>query len=333
MDLTIIIVNYRTPGLVRDCLQGLYRYTSNISFEVIVVDNDSSDGLEIILQKEFPAVKFLQMGYNAGFARANNEGIRHSAAETVLLLNSDTILEDNVIGNCYAALRRSDHVACGVQLLNPDRTPQLSGFFAVKGGLNFLLALPYAGAIIKFLGKALKLKKPNVPEATELTEVDWVNGAFLMVKQSAIAIAGLLDEDFFLYAEEAEWCSRLRKTGKLCIYGDQHIVHLLAGSSMATFQSSDKTYDNIFDKKGQQLMLSNFLRIKKEHGSGSFIFILLLFVLEIPFFLVLLLISHLFLLPDRYPFKTFMGYVRNVGKVIALSDRILGNKPWFYKVM
>ena len=249
------------------------------------------------------------------------------------MLNSDTIIEDNAIGNCFKNFQQSAYVACGVQLLNPDGTPQLSGFFSVKGGLNFLLALPYAGTIVKFLGNLFRVKKPNVPEATELTEVDWINGAFLMVKRSAFEKVGWMDGEFFLYAEEVEWCSRLRKAGKLCIYGDLHIIHLVAGSSMVTFQSTDKTYDNIFDKKGQQLMVSNFLRIRKEFGSGWFLFMLLLFILEIPFFLILHLLSHLFFLPGRYPFKTFGGYVKNVGKVIALSPRMLGGKPWFYKVL
>jgi len=333
MDLSIIIVNYKTPGLVRDCLAGLFQNSNGISFEVILVDNDSQDGIENIIQTEFPQVKFLQMGYNAGFARANNAAIGHSEAEAVLLLNSDTIIDDNAIGNCFRNFQRSDYVACGVQLLNPDRTPQLSGFFSVKGGLNFLLALPYAGAIVKFLGNLFSVKKPNVPEAKALTEVDWINGAFLMVKRSAFEKAGLMDEDFFLYAEEVEWCSRLRRIGKLCIYGDLHIIHLLAGSSMDTFQSSDKTYDNIFDKKGQQLMVSNFLRIRKEWGAGWFLFMLFLFVMEIPFFLLLHLLFHLFFLPNRYPFKTFGGYVANVWKVITLSGRMLGKKPWFYKVL
>ena len=333
MDLSIIIVNYKTPGLVMDCLGGLFQNTSGINFEVILVDNDSHDGVEMIVQGGFPQVKFVQMGYNAGFARANNEGIRHASGEAVLLLNSDTIVEDNAISNCFTNLQRSTYVACGVQLLNPDRTPQMSGFYSVKGGLNFLLALPYAGAIVKFIGNLLKLKKPNVPKAAALTEVDWINGAFLMVKRSAFEKAGLMNEDFFLYSEEVEWCSRLRKIGKLCIYGDLHINHLLAGSSMATFDSSDKTYDNIFDKKGQQLMVSNFLRIRKEWGAGWFLFMLFLFILEIPFFLILHLLSHLFFLPNRYPFKTFGGYVRNVGKVVELSPRILSNKAWFYKML
>jgi len=333
MDLSIVIVNYKTPLLVKDCLESIFRDTKGIDFEVIVVDNNSGDGIADLIGKMFPTVRFFSMSYNAGFARANNEGIRHSSAEAILLLNSDTIVEDNVIATCFTNLKRSDHVACGVQLVNPDRTPQLSGFFAVKGGLNFLLALPYAGAIVKFLGNLFKVKKPHATEAAAVAEVDWVNGAYLMVKRSAIEKVGMMDEDFFLYAEEAEWCGRLRKIGKLCIYGDLHIIHLLAGSSMATFQSSDKTYDNIFDRKGQQLMVSNFLRIRKEWGAGWFLFMLFLFVLEIPFFLLLHLLSHLFFLPNRYPFRTFGGYVTNVWKVITLSGRMLSNKPWFYRVL
>ena len=93
-------------------------------------------------------------------------------------------------------------MACGVQLLNVDRTPQISGNYAMKGGLNYLLPLPFIGNILKFFATILKVKKPNIPEAKDVVEVDWINGVFLMVKKQAIDIAGLMDEDFFLYAEE-----------------------------------------------------------------------------------------------------------------------------------
>ena len=333
MDLSIIIVNYKTPQLTSDCLRSVFANTTGIEFEVIAVDNDSGDNIEPLIHQNFPAVQFIQMNYNAGFARANNQGIRQSTGKVVLLLNSDTIVEDEAIAGCYNDLTGSDDVACTVQILNPDKTLQVSGLYAVKGGLNFLLQLPYAGACLKFIGNGLRIKKPNVPEAKGIVEVDWLNGAFLMAKRTAIEKAGLLDEDFFLYAEEAEWCSRLKKVGKLCIYGEYHIIHLQAGSAMPTFQSTDKAYKNIFDKKGLQIMVSTFVRMRKEFGAGWFVFILLLFFLEIPFFFIGVLLSFLFRLKNRYTFNEFFGYVKNVMKTIGLSNRILLNKPYFYKML
>ena len=216
MHLSIIIVNYKTPELTVDCLRSVFDQTKEIDFEVIVVDNDSQDASKDIILGVFPQVSWLQMGYNAGFARANNAAIRQSRGEAILLLNSDTINQDNAIDKCFQLFNSSTYVACGVQLLNLDGSAQISGNYVMKGGLNHLLPLPYVGSFIKWIGTILSVNKPNVPEVVNETEVDWINGAFLMVKKSAINIAGLMDEDFFLYAEEAEWCARLKKVGKLC---------------------------------------------------------------------------------------------------------------------
>ena len=332
--LSIIIVNYRTPGLVIDCLQTVYAQTGDISFEVIVADNASGDDSQEKIMSAFPSVQWISMGYNAGFARANNEGIRRSRGEIVLLLNSDTLVENGAIAGCCLAFSRSDYVACGVQLLNSDRTPQISGNYFMRGGLNYLLPLPYLGSWIKWAGGVFKVAKPNVPEADSLVEVDWINGAFLMVKRTAIEKAGLMDEDFFLYAEEAEWCSRLRKLGRLCIYGQFHVIHLQGASANATFDSAGKGYYNLFDRKGLQIMLSNFVRIRKQFGAGWFLLQLLIYLIGIPVFFFGLLL-HSLVRPSRnvYSFSKFFGYCKNIATVAAKSLIIIRNKPHFYKVL
>ena len=149
--LSIILVNYKTEAFVINCLEGLFKFTGIIDFEVIVADNFSGDGIEVMLHKRFPLVKFIQMGYNAGFARANNAGIKIAQGDCVLLLNPDTLIEDNAIQKCYELFSKSDYVGCGVQLLNADRTPQISGNFFITGGLNHLMALPYVGRVIRWL--------------------------------------------------------------------------------------------------------------------------------------------------------------------------------------
>jgi GT2 family glycosyltransferase len=333
LQISIIIINYKCCQLVVDCIQSIYKQNSTFSYEIIVVDNNSEDGSREKITSLFPDVMWIDMNYNSGFARANNEGIRQSTGEVVLLLNPDTIVEDDAINKCYYNFAHSDYAACGIQILNPDNTPQVSGLYAVQGGLNFLLQLPYAGSLLKFIGNSLKFSKPNVPVAIGLVEVDWINGAFLMVKRTSVEKAGLLDEDFFLYAEETEWCSRLKKTGKLCIYGGIHIIHLQAGTTLPTFQSEDKAYKNIFDKKGLQIMVSTFVRIRKEFGVAWFFFILLMFILEIPVFLTGVSVTFLFMLKNRYTFNDFFGYVKNVGKTTLLSYRIVHNKPYFYKML
>jgi GT2 family glycosyltransferase len=332
--LSIIIVNYKTPELVIDCLRTVYAQAGRPDFEVIVIDNASGDDSRERILHAFPNVRWSDMGYNAGFARANNAGIRMSQGDTVLLLNSDTLVEGDAITRCYELLAASSYVACGVQLLNADRTPQISGNFFMKGGLNYLLPLPYLGSVIKRAGELFRVDKPNVPEADALVEVDWINGAFLMVKKAAIEKAGLMDEDFFLYAEEAEWCGRLRKHGKMCIYGQLHVIHLQGASANETFGSEGKGYYNLYDRKGLQIMLSNFVRIRKQFGSGWFLVQLAFYLLEMPVFLLGLLLSRLIRgRHSRYTFSQFLQYCKNFMTVIGKTTIILRNKPYFYKVL
>ncbi|HUQ67217.1 MAG TPA: glycosyltransferase family 2 protein, partial [Flavitalea sp.] len=280
--LSIIIINYKTPKLTADCIRSVFAQRADIPFEIIIVDNASGDDSQNFITTSFPSVKWIQMTYNAGFARANNEGIRNSSGDSVLLLNSDTIIVDNAVNDCYKTFSASSYVACGVQLLNPNGSPQISGNYFMKGSLNNLLPLPVIGPFIKSIGNILKVKKPHVPDADRPVEVDWINGAYLMVKKSVISQAGLLDEDFFLYAEEAEWCYRLKKAGKLIIYGQFKVMHLQGESSSVAFTSNSQGYSDLYDKKGLQIMLSNFVRVRKQYGAGWFIFHLIIYTLNIP---------------------------------------------------
>jgi GT2 family glycosyltransferase len=334
MALSIIIVNYKSAQLIIDCLNLIYTEVKERGFEIIIVDNASGDDSEHRLLSAFPRVVWIQMGYNSGFARANNEGIRHSHGDAVLLLNGDTLPDPNAIIECYRRLVCSAYIGAGVQLLNSDGSPQISGNYFMKGGLNYLLALPYLGKVIRRLGEWLKVKKPHVPDACDTVEVDWINGAFLMVKKSPIDTTGLLDEDFFLYAEEPEWCWRLKKSGRLCIFGDLKIVHLQGETANQTFGSEGKGYYNLFDRKGLQIMLSNFVRIRKQFGIGWFLVQLLFYMLEIPVFGSGILFSRMTAKRNvRYSWAQFRQYCKNVGFVIGKSTIIISNKPYFYKVL
>jgi GT2 family glycosyltransferase len=315
-SLSIIIVNYNSAGLIQNCITSIHQFTRHLAFEVIVVDNSSSkEDKEKIIQN-FTEVRWIEMGYNAGFARANNEGIRQARGEVVLLLNPDILVEDNSIANCFFQFVNSGYVACGVQLLNPDHTPQISGNYAMKGGLNHLLPLPYLGNFLKSIATIFK----------------WINGAFLMVKKSAIEKAGLLDEDFFLYAEEAEWCSRLKKTGKLCIYGQYSVIHLQGETANETFQSTGKGYYNLYDRKGLQIMVSNFVRIRKEFGIGWFLVQLFFYMIEVPVFFLGVCVEKI-LGKKNFSFRQAKGFTKNVVPLLKLSPTIIRNQPHFYKVL
>src|SRR6476620_10684760 len=275
MLLSIIIVNFKSTSLIRDCLRSVYLKNPTFPIEVIIVSNSKLENERAIVLDSYPAVKWIQMDYNSGFARANNAGMKGSQGDHLLLLNPDTVSIDDSITKCCIKLRDSDLVAAGVQLIDIDHKPQISGNFFVKGGLNHLLPIPYWGDFIRWVGYRLNAKLPSVEQAKDIEEVDWISGAFLMVKKSVTDKVGLMDEDFFLYAEEVEWCSRLRKQGKLCIYGDLKIIHLEGGTIDAVSKPEVKGYANLYDKKGLQLMVSNNLRVRKQYGVFWFLVLII----------------------------------------------------------
>lgn len=334
MKLSVIIVNYKSSSFIVDCLKSASQFESFVNYEWIIVDNNSDDNSKEVITSNFPDIIWIQMGYNAGFARANNTGIKAAKGEVVLLLNPDTIILNDAIKACLDKFLLSNDAACGVQMLNTDMTHQISGSKFMKGGINHLLPLPYWGKILKSIAFILNVEKPSIENASENENVDWISGAFLMVKKKTIQQCGFMDEDFFLYGEEVEWCSRIKKIGNLCIYGSIHIIHILGEVITSNSNSSDKSYTNLFDKKGLQLILSNHVRIRKQFGIFWFLFQLLNYTLAVPIFLVLSTLNQL--LKFDYPFKEYkniLGLARNVFIVWSHSLTIIQNKPHFYKVL
>ncbi|HEY0057704.1 MAG TPA: glycosyltransferase family 2 protein [Flavisolibacter sp.] len=333
MSLSIIIVNYRSTHLICDCIASVVRYAGGVEAEFLVVDNDSGDDGKGTITARFPFVHWIDMGYNAGFARANNAGIKASTGSVVLLLNPDTIAIDDSIPACYSRLNASQHAGAGVQLLDEAQQPQISGSFFVKGGLNHLLPLPYWGDVIRWLAYKAKTKVPHAKGSVAVEEVDWISGAFLMVKREAIEIAGLLDEDFFLYGEEVEWCSRLKKSGPLCIYGDLKIIHLEGATINKDQELQERGYYNLSDKKGLQLMVSNHLRVRKQYGVEWFLILLLNYTFGmVVFFLASGLQVLLGSKGSEQRFRKSRGFASNVGRLWGLTPSIIRNKPRFYKM-
>jgi GT2 family glycosyltransferase len=333
MRLSIIIVNYKSTSYILDCLASAEpSLIHDDGIEWIVVDNEQNDVCKNALSEKFPFIKLVQMGYNAGFARANNAGIKIATGAHVLLLNPDTLLKPGCIQECLHRLEKSNHIACGVQLIYPNGEPQFSGSNFVKGGMNHLLELPYWGSVVKYFASVLNANKASIIKAEKEQMVNWVSGAFLMVKRSAITKAGLMDEDFFLYAEEVEWCSRLNKQGSICIYGDIQVVHLIGTSIQSETKSVDNSYTNLSDKKGFQLMVSNHVRIRKQYGIFWFFCLLLNYTWAIPFSFITSFIVNIVKLNN--PFKDYgyiAGFVDNVFKLWGFTPIIISGKPHFYK--
>jgi GT2 family glycosyltransferase len=334
MQLSVIIVNYNSHGLINDCIDTIVRETKATSYEVIVVDNQSAAGSLAQIVARHPFVIPIEMGYNGGFSRANNAGLRAAKGDYLLLLNPDTLILHGALDKCVSRFSASEFAACGVQQLNADHTTQISGNYFMKGGLNHLLPLPYWGKVLRWVAFKMKTKVPNVKQASSVHEVDWISGAFLMIRRSTLEKAGYMDEDFFLYAEEVEWCSRIKRIGKLAIFGDINIVHLQGETTGEAFDSEEKGYQGLFDRKALQVMLSNHLRVRKQFGVLWFLFLLLNYTFAVPVFFFGSIIENL--LKGRYPFKYMpqvWGLTKNVCALWKYSPIIIRNKPHFYKVL
>jgi GT2 family glycosyltransferase len=264
--LSVVIVNYHSLPWLTKLFASVEQLYASENIEWIVVDNASGPGDKQELLNQFSFINWLEMGYNAGFARACNLGIAASKGDTVLLLNPDTYFTDNSLVTCYNNLKASRAVACGVQLYTPDGHPQYSASHFMRGGLNYLLKIPVWGSILKKLASIVNVAKPSLDQAVGTHQVGWISGAFLMAKKEAIDTAGMLDDSFFLYGEEVEWCYRLGKIGSLELYGNLSVVHLEGVNISNASGSEVNDYNYLFDKKGLQLMVSNHLLVRKVYG-------------------------------------------------------------------
>ena len=328
MQLSIIIINYKSPELIIDCLTSIYAETKGISYEILIVDNHSQDNSKQLIMQQYPEVTWIEMPYNSGFSRANNAGIKVAKGQYVLLLNSDTIILEKALDKVIRNVEQDKNVvAASVQLLNADLTPQNAGNYFVKGGLNILLTLPIINIFIKKIALFLKVKKPSIVSSSTINYVDWISGAFMLVRKSVINNSGLMDEDFFLFSEEIEWCSRLRKCGEIVVYADIKTIHLEGGTTKKLATNVAKNYFEYWTPKGAQLMLSNLLRIRKQYSIFWMFCNFMFYIVEIPIILLATFLS------SKYTFANVKAYTKNVVKMFKYIPIIIRNKSYFYKIM
>ena len=221
MDVSIIIVNWNTKRLLLDCICSIYETVKNISFEIWLVDNASSDGSVEAVKQNYPDVKIIQNTKNLGFAAANNIALERMCGQYALLLNTDTILTNGAVENLFDFMEKNQDagMACG-QLLNQDGSKQNSianfpGICSLLGNESLLQMLFPK----KFPGKRKEYKKP--------VEVDSCIGACLMVRKKAMDEVGLLDKRYFFFFEETDWAYRMKQAGwKIYFVPSARIFHI-----------------------------------------------------------------------------------------------------------
>lgn len=226
IDISVIIVNYEARELVRECVKGLKRLNSALAIEIIVVDNSCDSALKELLAQRFEDVRYISSGENIGFSRANNRGMKEAHGEYILILNYDITPLPGSIDKLFSYMNAHPDVGIiGPRLKNPDGTIQDS-FYRFHSLVTPLFRRTWLGKVWKgkkhidhFLMREADTARP--------LDVDWLLGACLMVRASCIPKVGYMDERFFLYFEDTDWCRRFGRAGyKVRYVPDAQMVHL-----------------------------------------------------------------------------------------------------------
>jgi len=255
IDISVIIVNWNTKALLLDCVESLYQTTKHSSFEIIVVDNASTDGSTDALRKRFPHVHSIVNPSNFGFAKANNIGIKKAQGRYVCLVNSDVKALDGVLDKMLASIESHPEIGAlapktfgrNMQIQKNCREfPTLRNVFCEAFFLNKLF--PTIGV---FRGRDMVQHDYDV-----MMEIEVLSGCFLMVRQEVIEQVGALDERFFFYCEDVDWCKRIRDAGwKLVYYPGAETIHFGHGSS-----------SNTSIRFRLEMLKANWQYWKKHHG-------------------------------------------------------------------
>jgi len=261
-ELSIIIVNWNTIDLLRDCLNSVHAETKATSFEVFVVDNASSDGSADIIKREFPQVRLIENKENLGFARANNQAIRQSTGSYILLLNPDTVVLSGALDKMVAFMRaHPDADASAPMLLYPDGSPWPSLRPAYRyRSVAFLLRESLATYLPRLLVSKWG-KRETYSRHPKQVDCAGRGGACVMKKRGTVDKVGLLDERYSLFEEDIDWFYRLKQTGgKTYFIPEARIIHYGA--------QSVKQSDTVLKKSYQ----SRYLFMKKHHAKVQAIF-------------------------------------------------------------
>lgn len=240
MDVSIIIVNYNTKQLLADCLATVFEKTKDVMFEVIVVDNASTDGSEDYIKERYPNVKWINSGNNIGFGRANNLGAKYAIGKYMFLLNSDTLLLNNAVRLFfdYAESHQQERIgALGSWLLDKNEMPNNSyGFFpCAKNEICYLLG---------------KYELPTEKDTTAEKNVDYIIGADLFIEKCLFDEMDGFDKNIFMYYEETDLQYRMAQYGMLRkVIPGPRIIHLEGGSfennglSLKRFMMAQTSYN------------------------------------------------------------------------------------------
>lgn len=225
MDVSIVILNYRNAGLVRQCIKTIKMYPTEAEYEMIVVDNDSGDGIEEMLAERYPETVFIASPSNIGYAAGNNLGISRSRGRYVLVMNPDITVRPGSIDALVRFMDSNPDVGtAGPKLVCPNGSIDESCYRFPGYGTPIYRRTPLGRAAAG--KKALARYTMEDYDRKESRDVDWLLGAVLIVRRDALDSVGPLDERFFLYFEDTDWCRRFWEAGYRVAYcTDSEMIH------------------------------------------------------------------------------------------------------------
>ncbi len=239
-DLLIVIVSYNARAALEECLASLHAAPPATDHAIVVVDNASGDGSAGAVRARWPEVELLALGSNVGFARANNLGIRTRDSALILLLNSDTEVPAGAVDTLVEVLRARDDVAVvGPRLVDAQGTVELSSGRMMR---------PLTEVRQKLLGRLHARGVPPVRHHVERAArreryPDWVSGACLLVRRPDAEAVGLLDERFFMYGEDVDFCAAIRSRGRRVLFTPAaEFVHLRGRSRASAPEATARAY-------------------------------------------------------------------------------------------
>jgi len=253
--LSIVLVCWNNKEYLDQCLKSLYDTGMRNSFDIVVVDNGSTDGSQQMLAEKYPQVKIIQNDSNLGLGKASNQGIEATQGRYVLLLNNDTIVNGAAFDAMVDFLEQNPRVgAVGGKVLNPDGS--------VQSCYNYFSTLWEEFLIATRLGEMFQPGYPAVMQADAITSVDWITSACLMVRRATLDEVGLLDENYFIYGDEADLQYRIKNAGWEIYYlPDATIIHY-GGRSMTRWPRRKLVYRGkvLFYKKHYGALMTFLLR-------------------------------------------------------------------------
>jgi len=255
IDLSIIIVNYNTKTFLKNCINSILKNTKEINYEIIVSDNNSTDGSQDMVQTQFADVIFIANNDNLGFSRANNIGYIYSQGENLLFLNSDTLILDDSLEKMNKYLKVHPEVGIvGPKIFNSKGQP-------TRSYMRFLdIRKLFLGS--KYFRPLINTEKHKLHfswyDFDSIQKVPWISGACMMIKRHAFQQAGLFDEGYFLYLEDMDLCLQVTKIGYQVLYLPKaEITHYFGGSS----QSNSNTLNSIHRNSIIYYFEKNFSRV------------------------------------------------------------------------